>query len=1102
MGFLFTLLTLLGMTSINLRVTYGKNYLVALPQGGGYRVLVSNSGEVVLNRLGVMRGIPIGVLRVRDSSVKSVTIQFDQDPWRDAPKRAFSPSFFRIFKEILVNPPEGVSPPIEKTQGEGARLLVIVADSFYSWNSEEIDKYIDWKSREGFMPKMVLLSSIGETALDIKNYISNAYFNWDVPPEYVLLVGDPYYLPCYTYYDPGGCGGTYVADNYFVTVDGNDVLSDLIIGRMSVMSPMELSTVIEKSLGVDRNPYVEDPNYFKRAVFMAADAWEPDSIYYLPKRYAKDLLLGVGFTEVDTFFCSDDYTPSSEDVLASINQGCQFVNFRANSGGLPAYPFMDVVPDQLQNGWRLPIYVAISCLLGIFNEVDPSYDEMWVRAGTPTQPKGAVAMIAASGCSVAPQGDPWFHTRRRNAVDRGMFDGFVPDSLWHLGEAFNRGKLKVFEEYPDPEWAAVYHYNEENIQGDPTLSVWTDTPQPLEVDHPSEIYIENPEFSVTVRKFGDPIKEAVVCIRMDTLLYMVGTTDETGTVTFTPSNIHPGLIDLTVTAQNGIPDTSTIIASSSGAPFIYPVDHFLVDDEGGNGDSLPNPGEIVNFGVTIVNVGGGDSYDTKLILRSQSAYITVIDSTDSLGLVEAGDTLTTTKLSFRLSTDIPDSLLFTLTLSVEMQGESTLTFPFSFRAHSPVLTLDSTLVFDEGSDYFLDPGDSAWVAVYLTNRGSASTGELTLNLSTFSPFVTIVDSIIDLPSIEPNHHVHNTSGFNLTVSDTVPEGTEAYFQLVLFNQFGFSDTMSFALRIGGRDYLIYEPVKPPSPGVSLSKVLNSLGYKGVYLTDWSYYRNKLSSFKSVWVTLGAPPSEYTLTDESDVNALIDYLDRGGSLYIEGARVAHSISSDLLAYLGVSLMSYASPPYQVVGVDRVFTKGYVFGYNGEFFTVDKLMGLDPKARVILKGVRGDIEYDVAVAYPEGGYRTLISSAEVYRLVDSLATKEDLVQGIMNFFLHGENVKGKSGPSPLKTALLNVWPNPTFGNPKISFTLATESRVVLDIYNSTGRVVSTPINRMMKRGRYSLSIPLIDIKGRRLAQGVYFLRLSFDEQTYTRKLVILR
>ena len=74
---------------------------------------------------------------------------------------------------------------------DNARYLIITHDNFY----EDIQPLAKWKHKKGMRTKVVKLSETGSSASQIKDYIEDAYNNWQIPPEFLLLVGAPNFLP-------------------------------------------------------------------------------------------------------------------------------------------------------------------------------------------------------------------------------------------------------------------------------------------------------------------------------------------------------------------------------------------------------------------------------------------------------------------------------------------------------------------------------------------------------------------------------------------------------------------------------------------------------------------------------------------------------------------------------------------------------------------------------------------------------------------------------------------------------------------------------------------------------------------------------------------
>jgi plastocyanin len=78
---------------------------------------------------------------------------------------------------------------------------------------------------------------------------------------------------------------------------------------------------------------------------------------------------------------------------------------------------------------------------------------------------------------------------------------------------------------------------------------------------------------------------------------------------------------------------------------------------------------------------------------------------------------------------------------------------------------------------------------------------------------------------------------------------------------------------------------------------------------------------------------------------------------------------------------------------------------------------------------------------------------------------------------------------------IYPNPTKGNTNVAFTLAQSENVSLEIYDILGeRVYSVNENKMMQGSH------LITVDGTNLSAGIYFVKLTSDSGTITKRLVI--
>jgi YD repeat-containing protein len=123
----------------------------------------------------------------------------------------------------------------------------------------------------------------------------------------------------------------------------------------------------------------------------------------------------------------------------------------------------------------------------------------------------------------------------------------------------------------------------------------------------------------------------------------------------------------------------------------------------------------------------------------------------------------------------------------------------------------------------------------------------------------------------------------------------------------------------------------------------------------------------------------------------------------------------------------------------------------------------------------------VAYANGGliHYTYDANGNVLSIVTSLATAVE-----------------ESGPA-LQFALGPTTPNPGSGPRNLVFSIPSNGRVTLRVFDVTGREVATLIDRDLPAGRYGTRF-ITD----HWAAGVYYYRLKMGAHSRTGRMVVLR
>lgn len=88
-------------------------------------------------------------------------------------------------------------------------------------------------------------------------------------------------------------------------------------------------------------------------------------------------------------------------------------------------------------------------------------------------------------------------------------------------------------------------------------------------------------------------------------------------------------------------------------------------------------------------------------------------------------------------------------------------------------------------------------------------------------------------------------------------------------------------------------------------------------------------------------------------------------------------------------------------------------------------------------------------------------------------------------------------PEKFSLKQNYPNPFNPATIISFELAAESKVVLKLYDNSGKEILILLNEQLSAGKYSL-----ELNGSKLSSGIYFYKITAGNFTDTKKMVLLK
>jgi Peptidase family C25/Propeptide_C25/FlgD Ig-like domain/Carboxypeptidase regulatory-like domain len=694
---------------------------------------------------------------------------------------------FESFYEAAILNHEPVSNRDEIYQ-DPCYLFIYVDDQ---QTKDALDYLIEWKTQKGFNVAAQSFAS-GTNATEIKDFIQNAYDNWEIPPEYICLVGDAqgtYNIPA----------SNTTGDHGYTRLDGNDILSDVFIGRLSYETIAQLQTIIYKILHYEKEPYLGQTDWYRKAVVVGDPSPSGPSTIDT-KMHIKDMMMlydqGYDVTEV----YSGSFTQQMEN---SINNGVTYFNYRGFYG---MSGFNNANIEGLTNGFMMPVAVFLTCDTGTFVG-ETSRSEAFLRAGSPGQPKGAIAAIGTATSST--------HTCFNNCIDAGIYYGIFSDHIFHIGGALNRGKLNLYlNYYPNGGVSSFSYWN--NLMGDPGMDIWTNNPKEIVASFEEIFPLGSNTIEVHVSEVsGEAIEDSWVtfwCV--ETGVSVSGYSNSAGEVILDIDIQEQSSGKITVTKHDYIPFQDDC--------YIIPTERFInifdiqIDDDNqgssnGNNNGIVNSGETIELGIDLKNFGASSVNGVEAELISISDNVVIIDDTESYGSIAAN--------SHQFSDDDFDFLVDAATLGgTEIEFELRITdnignewFDYFSLPVEGAILYESGYGFPGNVNGILEPGEFSELSIVIENLGTVDAEGVCGILSCETGELLISDNQGYFGDIDAGFQTQNLNDtFELTALSSLIPGSLISVNLQLFNSAGYDNTFSFSITVG--QVSVTDPLGPDQYG--------------------------------------------------------------------------------------------------------------------------------------------------------------------------------------------------------------------------------------------------------------------------------------------------
>ena len=684
-----------------------------------------------------------------------------------------------------------------------------------------VQELLEWRHKTGYIVNFASTSETGTSSTSIKNYIQNAYDNWDNPPEIVALIGDTGGSYTIGYYTEGWSGYNGAGDFPYCQLDGSDLLPEIFIGRISVNSSNDLSNVLNKTLAYEKATHINvtGTNWYEKAS-LCGDPSSSGNSTMITNEYVENILNAYGFDNISTNYGNGNYDSWMEGHL---EDGNLYMNYRGYYG---ASGFGSSEINGANNGYQTPFASFITCGTGDFNYT--SLSEEFFTAGTVSNPRGAVAAVGTATTGT--------HTLFNNIMSMGIFDGIFPKNLGTAGAAVANGRLALLYTYPsDPSNKVSIFSHWLNLIGDPGLQLWTDTPVSMNADFNNSISWGTNFIEVEISDVNSSVVEGalVTLLKGDDEIFSSTLTDIHGIARIPIDYTSTGEVYLTVTKQNFIPIEDSFQINELQNNVNLSIENISIldndnDISSGNGDGNLNPGELVYLSLPIYNYGSNIENDVIGILTSESDQVNIVYSVNQYDSVLPGAySSSNDNYIIEVSGDALDATDLKLKLSLSnLNGQ--------WQSIVPINLYGGLIIVDHVeylNNFELSPGETGNLVIHIANSGSVPLENVTIDILPSGSLIDVLQNYSELGTINPGSIVQTSinNPIRIFINGNTINGSSLAVNARIQSTNGYDQNIVFNLQIG--NVTVVDPLGPDEYGYYIYDS-GDLGYSLAPIYEW------------------------------------------------------------------------------------------------------------------------------------------------------------------------------------------------------------------------------------------------------------------------------
>ncbi len=355
---------------------------------------------------------------------------------------------YRSINALIPAPPTTLRNPANQ-----ADYVVITHPTF----TESIQPLVKFRRSQGLTALVVDIEDIYDEFSDglfnplaIQKFLRYTYNNWQEPvPTYVVLVGDahydykfatveryredpnfqgvynlyPIFVPTFHGWAPES--GETAMDQRFVNVSGEDPLPDMLIGRLSVQTPSELVTMVEKIINYEKN--LKTGLWQGTLIQVADDNTDNpgDGLFEISRDRLIADIIPVGYDTRQIYLRKIESPELTRlQIRDALNQGALAIEYTGH-GGIQTWSDEAIFRSEDVIGLRnryLPFVITTTCLNGQFDKPQ-QVGNFCLSEQFLLGEYGAIAALSA--------------TRLTYGTANAAFDNDLFESLFGIGRAGN-----------------------------------------------------------------------------------------------------------------------------------------------------------------------------------------------------------------------------------------------------------------------------------------------------------------------------------------------------------------------------------------------------------------------------------------------------------------------------------------------------------------------------------------------------------------------------------------------------------------------------------------------------------------------------------------